>query len=364
MSFFQKKYIVLFIVVLVYSCATKKELVIAHSNPGLEYSGRIEVSNNNGSTLFWSGTSIKLNFEGTSIAGLFKDDKGDNYYNIILDQDSISIFKPDTIKQYYQLAKNLKKGKHTIEIFKRTEWNRGKTNFYGFKLEGTPPLLLPKTVQQKRKIEFYGNSITAGYAVEDFSGKDSPDSTYTNNYLSYAAITARHFNAKYHCICRSGIGITVSWFPQIMPEIYDRLNPTNATSKWNFSEFTPDVVVVNLLQNDSWLVNLPDHEMFKMRFGNQKLDKQTIINAYRQFITNLRKHYPKANIICTLGGMDAAKNGSKWIDYIKTATANINDPKIYTHFMPYIEPKGHPSIKGQEELAKSLIAFIEKNITW
>jgi hypothetical protein len=39
-------------------------------------------------------------------------------------------------------------------------------------------------------MEFYGNSITAGYAIEDFSGNDQPDSTYTNNYLSYAAITA------------------------------------------------------------------------------------------------------------------------------------------------------------------------------
>ena len=99
--------------------------------------------------------------------------------------------------------------------------------------------------------------------IEDLSGKDSPDSTYTNNYLSYAALTARHYSADYHCICKSGIGITVSWFPEIMPEIYDRLDPTDPKSKWDFSFYIPDVVVINLLQNDSWLVNMPDSEEFK-----------------------------------------------------------------------------------------------------
>ena len=71
--------------------------------------------------------------------------------------------------------------KHTIEIFKRTEWDRGKTSFYGFQIKGNPKLL-HKSEPPKRKMEFYGNSITAGYAVEDTSGKDSPDSTFTNNY--------------------------------------------------------------------------------------------------------------------------------------------------------------------------------------
>jgi hypothetical protein len=37
--------------------------------------------------------------------------------------------QPDTTKHYYQLASELSKGKHNVEIFKRTEWNRGKTSF-------------------------------------------------------------------------------------------------------------------------------------------------------------------------------------------------------------------------------------------
>ena len=62
--------------------------------------------------------------------------------------------------------------------------------------------------------------------------------------------------------------------------------------------------------------------------------------------------------------MDAAKEGSKWMNYIETAVVNLNDKMIYTHFMPYIEASAHPSIKDQEEMANSLIVFIEENIAW
>ena len=94
------------------------------------------------------------------------------------------------------------------------------------------------------------------------------------------------------------------------------------------------------------------------------LVEEYIINAYQQFVANIRTKYPEANIVCSLGSMDAAKKGSKWIDYIKLATANLNDNKVYTHFMPYIESSVHPSIQDQEIMAKSLIQFIDKNIEW
>jgi len=363
MNSFVRKIIPLILLTLFYACSNSQKLFVDYSNSQIVYSGRIDSSHIKGVELYWSGTSIKFNFEGESISALIEDEKGDNYYNVIIDNGSPIIFRPDTLKRFHQLASELPKGKHSIEIFKRTEWDRGKTSFYGFQIEGGAKLL-PKPPRYKRKIEFYGNSITAGYAVEDFSGKDSPDSTYTNNYLSYAAITARHFDTDYHCICKSGIGITVSWFPQIMPEIYDRLNPTDPTSKWDFSLYSPDIVVINLLQNDSWIVNLPDSDVFKMRFGNTTPDDAYIIRAYQEFVANIRNHYPKANIICSLGSMDAAKEGSKWISYIKTGVANLNDKKIYAHFMPYIEASAHPSIKDQEEMAKSLIEFIEENIDW
>lgn len=349
--------------ILFISCSNNSKLSINALHPDIEYWGRVDKTSDKNVELYWSGTSVRFNFEGESVKALLKDEKGDNYYNVIIDGDSISILRPDTIKKYYQLATNLSEGKHSIEIFKRTEWDRGKTNFYGLEIAGEAKLL-PKSTSPKRKIEFYGNSITAGYAVEDTSGADSPDSTYTNNYLSYAAITARHFDAKYHCICKSGIGITISWFPFIMPDIYDRLNPAEPTSKWDFTQYDPDLVVVNLFQNDSWLVTMPEHEEFKTNFGNTPPNEEFLISAYQQFVNQLRNHYPKSNIICMLGAMDATQKGSKWPAYIKEAVKRLQDDRIYTHIIPYKQTPGHPSVSEQKEMAKSLIKFIDENINW
>lgn len=347
--------------ILLNSCSKQGDLYISHSNPQIEYSGRIDSSQTQATDLYWSGTSVKINFEGQSIGAILKDEKGANYYNIIIDRDSILILKPDTIKRYHQLVSGLKKGKHSLEIFRRTEWSKGKTSFYGFRINGKGKILT-KSTPKKRKIEFYGNSITAGYAVEDFSGKDSPDSTFTNNYLSYAAITARHFDAEYSCICKGGIGIMLSWFPYTMPDIYNRLNPADSTSKWDFSNYTPDIVVINLFQNDSWLVHKPERKEFQTKFGTEPPNNDFIINSYKQFVSSIRYHYPQADIICALGNMDATREGSQWPDYIKQAVKTFKDEKIHTLFIPYKNTPGHPSIKEQEIIANSLIQFIDDNI--
>lgn len=332
--------IILVALVFTVACSTKQELTVSYSDPHIAWEGRIDTTSVDGADLFWSGTTIEMNFKGKSVSALFKDEKGDNYYNVIIDHDSLYVFRPDTTKQYYELASNLSDGAHNIEIFKRTEFDRGTTTFYGFKIEGNP-VVLPAPAPKKRKIEFYGNSITAGYAVEDTSGKDRPDSTFTNNYLSYSAITARHYDADYRCICKSGIGITISWFPYIMPDIYDRLNPSDPNSHWDFSLYTPDIVVINLFQNDSWLVNMPEQKEFKENFGTKAPTDDFIIDAYKNFVKSIRAAYPNAKIICILGSMDATREGSKWPGYITQAVAQLDDPNIYKHFIPY---KGTPGI--------------------
>jgi hypothetical protein len=246
-------------------------------------------------------------------------------------------------------------------LIKRNEWETGKSWFYGFNITDGSLLELPPA--NARVIEFFGNSITAGYAIDDNTGGDSPDSIYTNNYYTYAAITARHFKADYYCTVKSGIGILVSWFPLIMPEMYNRLDPTDSTSRWDF-HIKPDVVVVNLFQNDSWLVKLPDNPSFKQRFGSKAPEKERIVEAYRSFIKDLRQVYPKAHIICALGSMDAVKEGTPWPGYIKEAINPMHDERIHTLFFPYMNKSGHPRRKDNEIMAEILIRYIEKNISW
>lgn len=335
---------------------------ISFNNPDIYYEGRI-IYNDSSAVLSWSGTSASLWFEGTSISVILQDADTANYYNVILDDEDIFKIHTDSVKRSYSLASGLAGGKHKIELFKRTEWDKGKTFFYGFETPASTVILTPPP-PPKRKIEFFGNSITCGYAMEDNSGGDSWFGYFENNYLSYAAITARHFNAQYYCTSKSGIGIMVSWFPLIMPEMYDRLDPTDSTSKWDFAKYTPDIVVINLFQNDSWIVNKPEHEQFQYRFGTKVPNDDFIVKSYKDFVATIRNKYPDAHIICALGSMDATKEGSQWPDYVKQAVDELNDPEIYTLFFKYTGNYLHPNVAFQKVMADSLIEFIEKNIEW
>jgi hypothetical protein len=357
-----KSIYILLLIFFIYGENSAQKKFIPFNSPNISYEGRITF-NHNAATLYWSGTTINLNFKGSEISAILKDADTANYYNVIIDDKVISKIKLNTQKQTYVLATGLSNENHKIKLFKRTEWDKGTTSFYGFETNEDTQLL-PKSNPKKRKIEFYGNSITCGYGIEDYSTNDSGLGYFENNYLTYAALTARHYDAQYSCIARSGIGVTVSWHSEIMPEMYDLTNPLDPKSKWDFNKYTPDIVVINLLQNDSWLINEPDNDQFKIRFGAKAPTEEFIINAYKEFVKSIRLKYPKAHIICVLGNMDITKEGSPWPSYVAKAVSKINDKKIYTHFFKFNNSMGHPRVEEQEQMSSSLISFIDQTIKW
>lgn len=345
-----------------FSACNAQSLVLKSKDAHIRYTGRINMTDE-AAEFYWTGSSAKINFDGTGASVILQDERGDNYFTVVLDGKVSSTIHLENVKKTYTLAQGLPVGPHSLEIFKRTEWEMGKTTFYQFALDKGASVLATPPVK-KHKIEFFGNSITCGYAVEDTTGQDRGSAPYENGYISYAAITARHYDASYVCTAKSGIGVLVSWFPLIMPEMYNRLDPTDPTSLWDFTRYTPDVVVINLFQNDSWIVKLPDNPQFKERFGTKKPEEEQIVKAYREMVKNIRKKYPKAQILCILGSMDATKEGSPWPGYIEKAVAGLNDKAIYTHMIPYKNTGGHPSAKEQQVMADDLIAFMDKTVKW
>lgn len=351
------------------SPAKQGAALIAFNDPRIQYEGRIDYADPEAATLCWSGTTVRVCFSGTGVRLLLKDYSGQSYFNVILDgnTEAIGKIRIDTAKQWYVLAEGLPPGKHTLELFKRTqinkEYNRGYTKFYAMELPAGTTLLPPPSFQ-KRKMEFYGNSITCGHAIEDSSGSDSGASLYENNYRSYAALTARHFEARYRCISVSGIGLLAGFRKELMPEIYDRVNPFDPIRLWDFSAYQPDIVVVNLLQNDEAVIGNPQSEAFKKRFGTKAPTTTQIITAYQDFIRRLRRHYPAAHIICVLGNMGITRTGSPWPGYVQQAVQGLDDKKVYTHFFPYKGTAGHPLIPDHAAMAKSLIRFIHDRMGW
>jgi len=304
---------------------------------------------------------MHFRFSGRNAAIQLKDEKGENYLNVVVDGGEPSVVKLDSLKHWYEIATDLPKGEHTLSIYKRSEWDHGATDIFAFRVNGDFQEA-PKA--PGRTIEFFGNSITTGYANQDFSGEDKPDGLKTNNYTAYAAVTARALNADMICTAKAGIGVMVSWFPLIMPEMYDRLDPRDSLSHWDFAQATPDIVVINLLQNDSWLVEKPEYVEFKHRFGKKRPTEKEIIAAYKSFLESVRKVYPSTPILCTLGNMDATKPGSLWPAYVQEAVKQMHDVKIQTLFFPYKGTAGHPHPKDHQKMADLLVPKIREMMGW
>lgn len=329
---------------------------IPYNHEHVYYEGRIgENELEHAAEIYWPGSSFSLKFHGESIGTTLEDQNGDNYFNVIVDGTHVALLHLSKGTKEYILAENLGKGVHTVELHKRNDWEYGWTRFHGFDIMGSRTL---PTESKEIFVEFYGNSITTGYGNEDYSGEDKPTGDVTNNYKAYGAITARNLGAEYSCISHSGIGILVSWHDLIMSEEYYRLNPGDEKSQWDFPSKQADVVVINLFQNDSWLVEMPDAEQFKIRFGDTAPTESHIVDAYVDFLRKILGHYPGSEIVCLLGNMDITREDSPWPGYVKKATAIFND-RVHTLFVPYKNSPGHPKVDEQEIIADVLTEYIQ-----
>lgn len=338
-------------------------VTIGADDANLQYTGRVDHAKPAAPVLSWPGTSIEGNFTGGTLAVKLDDQFGKNFFDVYIDGDLTRPFLVQAEKgsKTYPVADKLAPGRHRFLITKRSEGEEGATVFQGLELADGGKLLAPPP-RKARRIEFFGDSISSGMGNE--SPADGPDHLVKdkNSFMSYASITARALDAELHLISQSGIGVMISWFPFIMPQFYDQLNAVgNNDSVWDFKRWTPDVVVINLFQNDSWLI---DREK---RLSPMPDDAQRVA-AYRRFVETIRSKYPKAYIICALGSMDAVRPGSKWPGYVRTAVDQMRDEskdaRIDTVVLPYTGFNGHPRIPQHRDNAALLTAVIRSKMGW
>ena len=220
--------------------------------------------------------------------------------------------------------------------------------------------LTPPPPRPERRIEFFGDSITSGMGNEAPEDGADDNKAEKNNFLAYGAITARNLGAEYVSTSQSGVGLMASFVGFTMQDFYDQLSAIdNNNSKWDFNRWTPHVVVINLFQNDSALV--------EERLDPVPTDEQRIA-VYYDFVRRIRGHYPEAYIICTLGTMDASKPGSPWPGYIHSAVeqwkAETNDQGIDVMIFEFKDFYKHPRVHHHRENAEVLTAFIKEKMGW
>jgi hypothetical protein len=338
-------------------------------NPNLEkmtYSGRIDFSSALAPIFIFPASSVSMLFTGVSLKVLVKNNHSyyDNYLGYILDgvQKKI-LLSNDSNLQEITLANDLDDEKsHEVILFKRQDACHEFT-FYGFIVSKDSKILKP-LIKFRKCIEFYGDSTVAGELIEDVDYVSKPNSKhnggYSNAWYSYAMMTARNLKAQVNIIAQDGISLLEHKGYFHAPEgigmeaIYDKLhfNPDigNVTN-WDFKGYTPQVVVIDIGQNDAY----PEDYMKEDAKGEKaKAWKE----HYREFVLNIRRCYPNAFIVLTTTIMN---HHPSWDRAIGIICLKINDAKIQ-HYLYSCNGRGTPfniRLPEAEQMAFDLSIFLK-----
>lgn len=329
----------------------------------IQYSGRIDNSNELGPILVYPTSGIKIRFTGSYLKVLLfnKNQYWDNYLGVIIDGQQDKILLTNNKAQVITVAKKIEAIEHTAFLFKRMD-SCHTLQIMGFSIEEGETLLACEK-EPERRIEFYGDSVTAGEVSEaiEFSGKKDPvhNGEYSNSWYSYASITARKLNARIHNISQGGIALlnNTGWFYESnyigMESIYDKISYhplLGEITNWDFSRYIPHVVVIAIGQNDS-------HPYDYMREDYYCEMAKHWRKRYKEFVQTLRSIYPLSFIILSTSILEHHRN---WDDSIEAVCEELNDEKI-VHFLYSNNgrgTKGHIRIDEATKMAEELSSYI------
>jgi len=176
------------------SAAEELPVAVAPDDPHLAYMGRWDTRDSAGPRCEWSGTSVSLRFHGVAARVRLKDG-GSNYFQIVVDGKPGDVLHPGPGESTHALVAGLPEADHTVELFRRTEAFGGPTQVLGFHLSAGAKVLDP--VKRTRRIEIIGDSISCGYGNEGKSQNEHFEASTENAWMTFGAITARHFDADY-----------------------------------------------------------------------------------------------------------------------------------------------------------------------
>ena len=332
-----------------------KERFFPASFSDIQYMGRIDFSHPD-TPRFWSpGVVVRWRFRGERCRVIVRDQeqygKDHNYVEIAVEgQPPIRVKlkgREDTL-----LIHGGGSGDHLVSLCKDTESGIGWMEMLGVIAEE----LLPSPALPDRKIECIGNSITAGTGMDLSEIPCGKGEWYDqhNAWMSYGALTARMLDAQWHLSAVAGIGLVHSCCQMdvVMPQVFDKMDLRDNTGSWDFGRYVPDVVTVCLGQND----------------GVQ--DSTLFCSAYVRFLGDIRRHYPKAQILCLtspMGNKALTDVQKRYLAGIVAAMRAAGDGRVSSYFFSKQYSHGcggHPDLAEHGLIAQELTDYLKKLMGW
>jgi len=316
------------------------------SDPRFRYEGRFDRANPAQPVAIWSGSRISLDFEGEALAVVFGAATGQTFFNVTVDGTTEIA---DGSAGRFVWPRVLRPGRHHLEIFKRSEADAGHVVFGGIELAAGAGAWAPPAPAYKARIEFLGDSITVGANNEDGAVDQWEDRRTHNHALSYGYLTAQALGADHRAMAVSGMGICEGFVPMVAGETWDRLYPRPPSPRADLAAWVPDVVCVNLGENDAAFTR-NNHRPFPAGFTA----------GYVALGRAVRVAYPRAQIVLLRGGMWSGANSPElraaWEAAVKELEAG--DPHI-AHYVFTHWTNTHPRVSDHRVMATELTSWLK-----
>lgn len=342
-------------------------MVFNADNKALSYMGRIDFSDSR-ALFIYAGSNVRFRFSGTSLKITAENVPMGEYSAIgaVIDglQQKIELVQ-DSEAHEYVLADNLPEGEHECVIFKRM----GAAHYFRL-CSVEADNLIPNGYSYDLKLEIYGDSVSAGEVTEalNYVGHSDPENhkgVYDNSWFSYTYSLARKLNAEFYNNSQGGLALFDKTGYFCGPELetmkgleftYNKMSyipyAPMGVSEWDFSRYTPDLVIFAIGQNDA---NPDPKAIFNEEYAAKWKKK------YKEILLELKEKYgnPKFILITTV-----LMHDKRWDDVLEEIKNELSSENVY-HYMfrrNGAATPGHPRATEQEEMALELEAFIRNNI--
>jgi len=341
--------------------------VYAASDARVRVMGRHRVA---GDTVVFgaSGVTFFIRFRGTTLdvdlERVSPDTANHDWFTVVVDGGEPSRFRTGTLTRRYPLARGLTNGVHMVALSKATEGQNGHDHLVAIHADE----LLQADPLPARRIEFIGNSITAGYGLDSRPVPCKQGTWYDESHawLAYGPRVARQVNAQWMLSAISGIGMVRNWNSPgpVMPEVYRGvfMEYADSTTTWDFRRYTPDLVIVALGTND-----------FSDGAGTTPrpaLDGDVFVREYTRFVSGVRSRYPDARLLLLTSAMlDANRNHtlSEYLRRVIAARAADGDSAIsqFSFKGRYTSGcDGHPDLTEQRRMSEELEPEVRALMRW
>lgn len=157
---------------------SKGEKLVAADDPALRYTGRIDFDDPGAPILVYPYSSVEMCFSGTGLKVILKNRNAysDNYIGCVIDGVQSKTMIPENGKMLcLPLAEGLENSEHDLFFFKRMD-SCHEFAFYGFVVDENAAAMPPREKRPARRIEVYGDSVSAGEVSEavEYAGKADP----------------------------------------------------------------------------------------------------------------------------------------------------------------------------------------------